>query len=245
FLIQLSITLIFIIFSVAKITSFMFIIPMFFIYILLDKREPFEKIKLLFILGVCLIGLFVLLNIIRSNFTLSFLDNIIYLRHYLCSGMIVFVEWVEQGFEYTNGIYTFRFPLVVLNKLFHTNFDTLWVGGDYIKNVNIDWGLGNIYTFYHGFVQDFGLWFGLVMSAFIGCIHGLLYNLTYKYKNLFFLVLYSQLMFPLLTQFFLELYFSHISIYLQVIIILFLFTNTKLLYINNNEVLENDKLKSK
>ncbi|MDO5563790.1 MAG: O-antigen polymerase, partial [Eubacteriales bacterium] len=244
FLIQLSITLIFIIFSVAKLTSFILIIPMFFIYILLDKRNPFEKIKLLFILGVCLLGLFVLLNMIRSNFTLSILDNILYLRHYLCSGMIVFVEWVEQGFEHTNGIYTFRFPLVVLNKLFHTNFDTLWISDDYIKNVNIDWDLGNVWTFYHGFVQDFGLWFGLFMSAFIGSIHGLLYNLTYKYKNLFFLVLYTQLMFPLLTQFFSEHYFSHISLYVQVIIILFLFTNTKLLYINN-EVLSNDQSKSK
>lgn len=146
---------------------------------------------------------------------------------YFSTSLIAFVQWISTSPLYEYGRNTFRFIFAVLSKLgYDVNVaDTVQeftqVGDNYT----------NVYTVLHYYAKDFGLIYAFIIEYILGIIYGKLYNnsaLTKKI-NLFSIAMISILYFPLVGQFFDDMYFSRLSTWIQYIFWFGLFCKTPFL----------------
>ena len=137
------------------------------------------------------------------------------LSGYLSGGIVAFQKVFDGNlFPRLNGANTFRFFLAIGDKLFGTqNATELIQQYTYIGGSSFE--ITNVYTFYHWYVCDFGLWFGLFMQFICGLFHGTLYKYLHRGSmyGAFFYCYFSGVLFM---QFMSDLYFSTMSNWVQI-----------------------------
>ena len=229
FLIQLFISLLYVAFGQGRSGIFALIIPLFIIYILL-KRESAKKIlKVLIKMSLFLLVIFLFYAKLKSPyvnqdiyFYLSKLEN------YLSGGIVAFCKWYNPQFIiFENGRCTFRFFFALLHSVgFNVNVRTLVE--PYIENLNGN--IGNVYTIYKWYSNDFGAVYAIFIQFLIGMFHGFLYNRLYQKRTINYLLWHSIFYYPLMLQFFMDEYLSLTSIYLQYLIVIIIISNTNFFF---------------
>lgn len=224
---QITISILFLLLNFSRQWLFIFLIPVFFIYL---KSKNINNKKLLLV-SIILCLIFVIFVVIQCIVT-SLPVNIDYFRLYLNSGIVAFTEWVKRPFETFDGKYTFRIFFAVLKKIGLYHGEVPYLPLEYLEVDGLDWniGLGNVYTFYYGFVKDFGLFYGLIIQFVVGLFHGFLYNKAENTKLEFWIIVCGIFYMPLVVHFFMEHYFSHISLWIQIIFPVFIAIKTQLFY---------------
>lgn len=225
--IQFAIALIYMLLYSARAVWFILLIPSVGILLYFLSRNKFNIIKTVILLLVVFM-LFFIVNSLRGQ-RIGITD----LRLYLCSGMISFSEWLKNINDRTYGTYIFRVPLKILNKIGLYNGRIDWIEQASL-DIDIDWWLGNVYSFYHGYARDFGIYFAFFIQFVCGIIHGVLYTMFRKKDNAFWTCLFFVSLYPLILQFFADFYISHISLWLQITLYLLIVCKTNILYIKNN-----------
>lgn len=222
---QILITLVYVIIANNRQILFMFIIPMIFIYLYNDYQSTKQLLKKIFI---SILVLFVLIAgqcIVKKQPV-----DLQFLRLYLNSGIVSFSEWMLNPTEHYGGGYTFRVIFTILSKLKIANIPSYWIDTRYLELPHVDWRVGNVYTFYHGFAQDFGIWYAMFIQFLVGILYGFLYKSAHKKKTSFYIMLLMVFYYPLIMQFFTEQYASHVSYWVQVVGWLYLASCTNIFY---------------
>lgn len=198
--------------------------PLLFVYFFISNKDNGSRIKSI---ALCLFA-FLIFFVAYSRLKYDYLytdDNFITLSTrelsgYLSGGIVAFLKVFDiSDFPATGGENTFRFFIAVFDRLRGTTTARKLVqqytelGGSSITNV---------YTFYHWYICDFGLAYGLLMQFFIAFLHGRLYKLIFR-GSLYGTYLYCLMTGPLLLQFFQDEYFSLSSNWLQTILVGVLF----------------------
>lgn len=136
---------------------------------------------------------------------------------YAVGALPAFDAFIHGGHEWGWGAYTFRTPLAVLSHL------GVPVGVvPLIQEYEFVPFPTNVYTVYHPYFADFG-YAGLVVFPFLlGCLHGYLYRRATR-GHLPSVLLYALSLFPLMMQFFQDQYFSLLSMWVQYVVLIFVF----------------------
>lgn len=224
---QIVISLIYMLFMTTRTVWFTFLIPCIILIVLTKYKDNKSLLKYGGALFAIFFMLILVLSLMRGQ--KGSLEDI---RLYLCSGIVQFTNWMKNQGERLNGRYTFRIVFAILNKLNIYKNDVVWVDQTLLKIPGLDWKhtSGNVYTFYHGYAQDFGIWYALFIQFLVGAFHGFIYKMARVKKETFWVVLYAVFMYPLLTQFFSDQYASSMSLWLQITIVLLVACYTNLFY---------------
>jgi len=75
----------------------------------------------------------------------------------------------------------------------------------------------NVFTYYNAYIIDFGRLYAWFMLLIIGLIHTFFYNKATQTKNFRYSFYYSILLFPLVVSFFSDMYFSVLSMWIQIV----------------------------
>ena len=214
--------------SAAKATWFyiMIIVAFMFVYIKRIKSGKLILIGTLVVIGVLVTFIWASYDYALSTgngTTGSPLDSILdSLVIYFALPAMAFVRWIERDPTLYYGLYTFRFFFAVLNQF----FPSIKVVDTIMPFYTINGLRGNVFTALHWYASDFGIpW-----MLFIYLLEGTIY--AYLYRNLragaggtvFSIVMLSMLMPPICEQFFSEVLFTTLSIWLQRAIVLFVLT---------------------
>lgn len=225
---QILIALLFLLFQNSRQWTFILFVPVFFVIL---KSLGLNKKNLLFC-AILLSFLFIIFIGIQA-YIVNGTASLEFLRLYLVSGIVAFTEWVNKPFDMYYGKYTFRFVLSILKRLHLININVPYLPMSYLDVPSLDWSteLGNVYTFYYGYVKDFGLLYGLFIQGIVGAFHAFLYKKTFqKYNYSFWVLICSLFYMPLVVHFFMDHYFSHFSLWLQMVIPILLVFKTNLLF---------------
>jgi oligosaccharide repeat unit polymerase len=134
---------------------------------------------------------------------------------YLLGSLPAFSGFLRELQEPTYGQELFRTVYVILYKVGITTQPP----ADLIKEfTNVPFST-NVYTIFQPYIQDFG-YFGLVFMIFIGYLNGYVYVGAFKRDQEFMRVLYCLLMYPIFMSFFQDQYFSLLSMWVQILVIL-------------------------
>ena len=228
-LIQILVAIIYVIVANNRQMLFMLIIPVVFTIFYANYNSCRNILKLV-ICSIFILFLIISLQCIIKKQPVSFE----FLRLYLNSGIVSFSEWMKNPTERYNGGYTFRVLFTALSRLKICNIPSYWIELRYLDLPHIDWKVGNVYTFYHGFAQDFGIWYAMFIQFLVGIFNGFLYLKAKTLKSSFWAVILCIFYYPLIMHFFTEQYASHVSYWIQVFIWVYIATNTTLLYKMNN-----------
>ena len=223
--VQILIAVLYVVVANNRQMLFMLIIPMIFIYLYYDYKSSNQLLKKILASIIILFILITVQCIIKKQPV-----DFEFLRLYLNSGIVSFSEWMINPTEQYNGAYTFRFISTLLYRLKIANLPAYWIDMRYLKLPHIDWAVGNVYTFYHGFAQDFGIWYALFVQFIIGIFYGYIYRNAHAKKTSFWIMLLMIFYYPLIMQFFTEQYASHVSYWLQTTFWLYIACNTRILY---------------
>jgi oligosaccharide repeat unit polymerase len=150
------------------------------------------------------------------------------LENYLCGGVVAYVDWINMSHHtYGYGIYTFRFFLAIINAV---GFDVEVVPmvEKYVANINGN--VGNVYTFYKWYANDFGLLYAMSWQFIVGIIHGYITKKMYSRKTEKWLLVFSISFYPLVMQFFMDEYITMLSAWVQIAFWIVIFLNTKVFY---------------
>lgn len=197
-------------------TMFLFFIAVVFLYIIQSKMKNKRIIILLSILLSIILIIFIATTFSKFVFedqsdTSNFLMS--KFRLYFTTSMPAFVEWLKNSNDNLNGLNTFNFFVKIFEKLGYQVESISSVQP--FTYVGVD--KTNVYTIYQYYVQDFGLFFSLIMQMFLGAFHSFLFNKTYlsRKPKAVIVLLCSLFYFPLIYQFFAEQYFSLTSTWIQ------------------------------
>ena len=231
-IIQIGISLIYMVFMTTRTVWFTFLIPCIVLIILTKYKDNKTLLKYGGALFAVFFILILVLSLMRGH--QGSLEDI---RLYLCSGIVQFTTWMKNQGKRLNGRYTFRIIFAILNKLNIYKNDVVWIDQTLLNIPGLDWKYtyGNVFTFYHGYAQDFGVWYALFIQFLVGVFHGYIYRMARVKKETFWVVIYAVFMYPLITQFFSDQYASSISLWLQIILVLFIACYTNIFYIKSAE----------
>ena len=225
FLMQLLITIAYSILGQGRTGIFAFIVPLFIIYVIMERKSLFQSLKTMIVLTLLLIIIFLVYAKLKSPYEEQNLE--FYLRkieNYTSGGLVAFCDWCENdNKEYTYGGCTFRFFFAVLSKL-GVDVEVQDLIEPYVENLNGN--VGNVYTIYHWYAKDFGLVYALLVQLFIGIFHGVLYKYVYIKSDIFWIALHSMYYFALIMQFFMDEYSTLFSLWLQYLIMLIVLLKT-------------------
>jgi oligosaccharide repeat unit polymerase len=132
---------------------------------------------------------------------------------------------LDEEIPMTYGVHTFRTVLEVLARL-DLGFEARPWGQD-IQNVsmqfNSEWRSVAMadHTVYQPYLKDFGILGALIIQLLIGLLHGYLYR-NADQGDPFYMILYGLFLYPLLMQFFQDLYFTLLSFWIQITIVIYL-----------------------
>lgn len=226
-LLQIIISLIYMIFMTSRTVWFTFLIPCIILIILTKYDDNKTLFKYGCILFIIFFSLILILTLMRGQ--KGSLED---LRLYLCSGIVQFTTWMKNQGARLNGKYTFRIIFAILNRMNIYKSDVVWVDQTLLNIPGLDWEYtyGNVFTFYHGYAQDFGVWYALFIQFLVGVFHGYIYRMARVKKETFWVVIYAVFMYPLITQFFSDQYASSVSLWLQITIVLLITCYTNIFY---------------
>lgn len=229
FIIQLLITAAYSILGQGRTGIFAFIIPLFIIYVIMERKSLVQSLRTLLVLSIILITVFLIYTKLKSPYEEQ--DFEFYLRkieNYTSGGLVAFCDWCEnKDREYTYGGCTFRFFFAVFNKI-GVDVEVQELIEPYVENLNGN--VGNVYTIYHWYAKDFGLIYALLIQLFLGIFHGFLYKYMYIKSDIFYITLNSMYYFALIMQFFMDEYSTLFSLWLQYIIILIVLLKSNLFF---------------
>lgn len=201
---------------------FSLIIPMLVIYLLVNNDSKRRKGIIIALGSVTLIAIFFIYARMKDPYTVN-ADKSPFLsfENYLCGGVISLCEWLNGPHQYAYGAYTFRFFNALLNRI---GFDVEVVSmvEDYVENIHGN--VGNVYTIYKWYANDFGIIYALFIQGMLGVVYGLISNKLRRNNNIFWLVIYSTMFYPLFMQFFNDQYLSNFSIWVQIVFWAWLFS---------------------
>ena len=231
-IIQIVISLIYMLFMTTRTVWFTFLVPCIILIILTKYKDN----KSIFIWGGLTFSIFFILILILSLMR-GHKGSLEDIRVYLCSGIVQFTNWMKNQGERLNGKYTFRIIFAVLDRLNIYKSDVVWIDQSLLDIPGLDWEyrFGNVFTFYHGYAQDFGIWYALFIEFLVGVFHGFLYRMARIKKETFWVVVYSVFMYPLIMQFFSDQYASSISLWAQIVFVLIISCYTKVFFVKKYE----------
>lgn len=219
------ISIINIILSTGRTTILLFIIGLITTTYLLGNKK-IKKIHLIssLIIFVFLFGLysFVLNKGVSSNGNL--LTDLYYnISFYLSSG-IQSLDFLIANKDslMTGGLFTFRTLFAILNQI-GINVEVVNLVKEFTPT-NLS---SNVYSVYEIYLRDFGFAGVFLIQFLLGIIYAYVFN-RLKNGKIKYLLIYSMLMYSLVMQPFQDQYFSLLSTYIQIIIITFIFFNTKI-----------------
>jgi oligosaccharide repeat unit polymerase len=134
---------------------------------------------------------------------------------YLLGSLPAFSQFLSELQDPTYGQELFRTVYVILYKVGITTQLPVDLTKEF---TNIPFST-NVYTIFHPYIQDFG-YFGLLFMVFIGYLNGYVYVGAFKRGSEFMRVLYCLLMYPIFMSFFADQYFSLLSMWVQILVIL-------------------------
>lgn len=228
FLIQLIMTALYCCFGQGRGGIFSFVIPLFILYLILNRKNLKKTLKTLFVLSVIIIVIFSIYSYLKApykssneNFLFSTLEN------YLGGSLVAFCNWADSYRELTMGTHTFQFFCKLLS-LIGIKVPVANLVQPYVENIHGN--IGNVYTIYHWYMSDFGCVYAVIIQFFLGNFHGFLYRKMYLKKDYFYTILNSMFYYPLVLQFFMDEYTTMISLWMQCVLFIYLFTNTKIFF---------------
>lgn len=209
---------------------FSYILSIVFSYLIVRNFNNAKLLKVFMYLGLSLLGIFALSSFAKFVYedqsdTVNFLNH--HIKLYFTGSPIAFVEWLNNYHLYLYGDNTFRFFYSVAKSLgFDVNVTELVQERIQIGDIET-----NVYTIYHFYAADFGVWFAFLIQLFIGICYGWLYRkAVYSSQfNIFSIALLSMLYFPLINQFFDDKYISLTSTWIQSVFWLWLFSRREFL----------------
>lgn len=222
---------------------FSFVIPLFIIYIIIKRKSLKQILKVLSIMSVLFIFIFVVYAKLKSPYQEQNKEFFFKkLENYTAGGLIAFCNWAENGnIQYKNGRCTFRLFYAIFNKM-GADVEVEPLIEEYVENINGN--IGNVYTFYHWYAKDFGLIYAVCMQLVIGMLHGILYKNTYQKRTHSWLIMHSLFYYPLIMQFFMDEYSTLLSLWLQYIVMLFIFCGNDYFFkrsLNENNIFGGEK----
>ncbi|MBV1817955.1 O-antigen polymerase [Clostridium cochlearium] len=236
FFILLIIALFFTVTAGSRGMIFMIVLAVFFSFMIIKNYGNKKTAVVLSVVILIILTTFIVFAFLkyvyedRSN-TFEFILK--QMRIYFSTSMIAFVEWIKTFNDYSYGANTFRFFSAIFNavgyniEIPNTVQEFVWVYGDRT----------NVYTILHYYATDFGLIFAFMIQLILGMIHGFLYKKSVLAKeiNSFFIALQSISYYPLVYQFFSDQYFTILSIWIQLIFWLWIFTRRGFLTNNKSD----------
>lgn len=148
------------------------------------------------------------------------------LLNYTNLSSVCFVEWYKEGFEYRNGLNSFRVIFAILQR-FGMNVDVVNTtsGGIYI---NFQGYSSNAFTVARNYVEDFGITYMAFALLFFGWIHGKAYKIalcSVGRKKIRFSIICAYLYVPLMYQILTDQYLNVMSLWIQYAIWIYLLTS--------------------
>jgi oligosaccharide repeat unit polymerase len=229
FIIQFIIALLFSILSLGRTYIFQLFIPIFILRLLISKREFFKEIKIVLISFSILLFFFTIINFYKYDYSDATFSNSFQL--YYTSSIRTFIDHVSSNTEFYYGRNTFRFFYAIVEKL-GSDVKAQPLVQEFME-YDIQGNLKtNVYTIYKWYYDDFGIIYCFIIQFFLGVIYSSLRNIVYLKSNIWSIVLYSSLFYPLLMQTFQDQYFSILSTWFQILIHLFIIRKIILFNVN-------------
>lgn len=229
FWLQFSITVVLNILGQGRGGIFSFIIPMTIIFVMMKRKSNAQAIKIGCRVIIMLLVIFVVYATLKHPYeSLNSQSTMQILENYLCGGVVAYVDWINMSHHtYGYGIYTFRFFLAIINAV---GFDVEVVPMVEKYVVNINGNVGNVYTFYKWYANDFGLLYAMLWQFIVGIIHGYITKKMYSRKTEKWLIVFAISFYPLVMQFFMDEYITMLSVWVQIAFWIVIFLNTKMFY---------------
>ena len=230
FFLQLALTIVLNVLGKGRGGIFGFVIPLGIIFILIRRKNNADVIKYgLGLIGILMI-VFVVISKLKSPYeSAKSIPITKTIENYLCGSVVAFCNWMKEGnHDYAFGQYTFRFFLALLNGL-GLNVNVVSMAEPYVTNLNDN--VGNVYTFYKWYANDFGLIYALFWQFIVGVVHGYITKKAFTLCTEKWLIWYAITIYPLVMQFFMDEYITMLSSWIQIFFIIYIVFNTKLFYI--------------
>lgn len=181
-------------------------------------------------IAIIVLGIFIRMAFVKYTYlkdmpTLEFIS--LQFRVYFSTSLIAFVQWISMSPLHENGSNTFRFIFAIMNAVGY-NVNVVDTVQEFTR---VGENNTNVYTVLYYYAKDFGIAFSFLMQFIFGVIYGKLYAnaVLMKSKNLFSIAMISVLYFPLIGQFFDDMYLSRLSSWIQYIFWFWLFCKTSFL----------------
>ncbi len=145
-----------------------------------------------------------------------------FLTSYFTGPSLAFISWIDSSPTPALGKYIFRFFFAVINAL---GFD-VEVVPTLQEFVMVNGTATNVFTALYWYTIDFGVLAASVIEFGLGVLYGFLYKQarTKKIPSLCNIAIYSLMVYPIVNQFFDDVLFSRLSLWIQRLLWLFLFT---------------------
>ena len=207
---------------------FNLLIPLFIIYFMMKRNSKKEIIRAALIGISLLVFVFIGYQVLKNPYENAANTSIfVSIENYLCGSVVAFLKWVDIPHQYYYGDYTFRFLFAILKPLgFNVNVASMVE--PYIENINGN--IGNVYTFYKWYANDFGIIYALFWQFIVGVIHGIITKKMYTKHNTITLVVFALSIYPLIMQFFMDEYITMFSVWVQTFFWVVLILKTNLFY---------------
>lgn len=141
------------------------------------------------------------------------------------SASIYALDYTISSHEFTRmGANTFRFFLATYDSIFHTSLAPKLVNDFEGKEM-----VTNVFTFYDYYLRDFGAIYAVLMQFFYSKLHAIIYKKA-RTGSMFCMVFAAMLSYPLIMQFFQDQYISLLSLWIQLVIVLYIVFCTHLFY---------------
>lgn len=145
---------------------------------------------------------------------------------YFTGPPLAFVSWLESSPEPAGGKYIFRFFFAMLNAL-GFNAEVIPTVQEFVMVQGV---ATNVFTSLYWYTIDFGTLFSCVVEFGLGILYGFFYKraMNRKKPSLCDILIFSILIYPIVNQFFDDVLFSRLSIWIQYLLWICLFSKIAL-----------------
>jgi len=196
----------------------MLFLIIFMIPVVLRAMQP---IRTFIVLIIITLFMFISLGILMGkggSIDRGILENIrsmtTNIKVYLLGSIPAFDQLIKNGSSYDMGLHTFRTVFAVLNFIgYDVSVKQLVQDFVYVPMPT------NVYTVYQPYYQDFGLFTAVLFQYFFGLVHGFIYRKATTFRpHPFYVFWFAISMFPLISQYGGDSYFSLLSMWVQYLI---------------------------
>jgi oligosaccharide repeat unit polymerase len=190
--------------------------------VLLRKKLTFKLLISSVIIFFLIFSIFAVILKKGGNSDSSILENFSSILNviieYFVGGIHAFNTKMQFLVGQTEGHFTFRFIRSLLGKIGFLDYHEISLIEPFVKKPIFT----NVYTIYSRYLSDFSF-NGLIILFIIGFIQTYIF-IKAKFNSVFYVLLYSILLYPLLLSGFHEQYFTILATWIQYIFFGFIFT---------------------